>query len=173
MVGKNKLFNQGRVHVVFEISLIFKGFFAFGEVTAGVFAYFVNRHFLLNLTDAVTRMELSEDPRDFVANHVLHFAQALSVGSQHFAAIYLLIHGVIKLWLIVGLWRKKLGYFPVAIAVFVLFIVYQIYRFSLTHSLILLLITVVDLGVIGLTWLEYRHLRWTSAMRIESIRPNA
>ena len=75
------------------------------------------------------------------------------------AAIYLFGHGVIKLWIIIGLLRKKLWYYPVAMIVFGLFIVYQLYRYTFTHSFLLLLITALDFIVIGLTWHEYRHLR--------------
>lgn len=159
MTGIKKLFDEKNMHVAFEISLMLKGAFALAEIAAGIFAYFVTRQFLLDLVHAITRTELTEDPRDFVANYLFHAAQDLSVSSQHFTAVYLLSHGVIKLWLIVGLWRKKLGYYPAAIAVFSLFILYQVYRYSFTHSLSLLLITVLDIIVIGLTWFEYRHLR--------------
>jgi len=159
MAGIKKLFDEKNVHVAFEISLMFKGAFALAEISASIFAYFTTRQFLLDLVQAITRTELTEDPRDFVANYLLHAAQGLSVSSQHFTAFYLLSHGVIKLWLIMGLWQKKLGYYPAAIAVFGLFILYQVYRYSFTHSLSLLLITALDVVVIGLTWFEYRHLR--------------
>ena len=46
-----------------------------------------------------------------------------------------------------------------ALAVFGLFIVYQAYRFTLTHSSWLVLITVVDIVVIALTWYEYGYLK--------------
>ena len=46
----------------------------------------------------------------------------------------------------------------VALVLFTFFIVYQLHRYTLTHSVSLLLITVVDLVVIGLTWHEYRYL---------------
>ena len=58
-----------------------------------------------------------------VANFLLHSVQNLSIGTQDFAAIYLLGHGVIKLWLIVGLPRKKLWYYPASTVVFGLFVV--------------------------------------------------
>ncbi|MBC7501300.1 MAG: DUF2127 domain-containing protein [Herminiimonas sp.] len=154
-----KLFDEKNIHVAFEISLILKGAFALTEIAASMFAYAVTTQFLLDLVQAITRTELTEDPRDFVANYLLHAAQGLSVSDQHFAAFYLLSHGVIKLWLIIGLWQKKLGYYPAAIAVFSLFILYQLYRYSFTHSLSLLLITVLDVVVLGLTWFEYQHLR--------------
>ena len=68
-------------------------------------------------------------------------------------------HGVIKLWLIIGLLRRKLWYYPLAIAVFGLFIVYQLYRYSFTNSVWLLVLSAVDAAVIALTWHEYRYLR--------------
>jgi uncharacterized membrane protein len=154
-----KLLNDKNVHIAFQVSLALKGAFALGEIVAGFLIYFVTQQFLLDLADAVTRTELTEDPHDFIANYLLHGAQNLSISSQHFAALYLLSHGVIKLWLIIGLWGKKLGYYPTAIAVFGMFICYQLYRYSFTHSLSLLLITVLDIAVIGLTWLEYGQLR--------------
>ncbi len=85
------------------------------------------------------------------------------LGTQRFLALYLLGHGVVKLWLIVGLLRERLWYYPVALVVFALFIVYQLYRFSFTHSVWLLLISVVDVVVIGLTWHEYRYLHRSKA----------
>ena len=154
-----KLFDKNNVHVAFDISLTLKGAFALVEIAASIFAYVVTTQFLLDLVQAITRTELTEDPRDFVANYLLHAAQGLSVSSRHFTAFYLLSHGVIKLWLIIGLWQKKLGYYPASIAVFSLFIFYQLYRYSFTHSLSLLLITILDGVVIGLTWFEYQHLR--------------
>ena len=159
MAGIKKLIDESNVHVAFEISLMLKGVFALAEIATSIFAYFVTRQFLLDLVQTITRTELTEDPRDFVANYLLHAAQGLSVSSQHFTAFYLLSHGAIKLWLIIGLWRKKREYYPAAIAVFGLFILYQVYRYSFTHSLSLLLITALDAVVIGLTWFEYQQLR--------------
>ena len=150
---------EKRMHIAFEVSLVLKGVFAFAEVVAGVFSYLVTPHLVLSMVQAITRTELTEDPRDFVANHLLHAAQGLSVDSQHFAALYLFSHGIVKLWLIIGLSRKKLAYYPAAMVVFGLFIVYQLYRYSFTHSPLLLMITVLDGVVIWLTWTEYQHLR--------------
>ena len=157
-------------HVAFKITLLFKGIFALVEtlggiavymvtVIGGVFTFFVSQQSLLRFVSAVTQEELTEDPRDFLANYFLHLAQNLSLTPLNFAAFYLVSHGVIKLWLITGLLRKKLWYYPVSIAVFGLFIAYQLYRFSFTHSVWLLFLTAVDAVVIWLTWHEYKYLR--------------
>ncbi len=147
------------LHRFFEISLLFKAIFAVGEIVAGIGAYFVTSSFLSQLVGVITNAELAEDPRDLVANYLVNWAQHLSVSAQHFIGFYLLSHGAIKLWLIVGLLRERLWYYPVALIVFGLFVIYQIYRFSFTYSLWLVVITVVDIVVIGLTWHEYKFLR--------------
>lgn len=148
-----------KLHAAFEISLAFKGLFAAAEILAGVFAWLVPPQFLLDIVQIITRTELTEDPNDPIATHLLQAAQGLSISGQHFAAIYLLSHGILKLWLIIGLWRGKLAYYPVTLVVFGLFIVYQLYRYSHTHSPMLLVLTIVDVLVIWLTLTEYRRLR--------------
>lgn len=167
MSGTRCLFDEKRIHLIFEISLLLKGAFAFFEIVGGILTYFVTQQFLLAIVGFMTQEELSEDPRDVIANYLLHATQNLSVGAQHFTALYLFSHGVIKLWVIVGLLRKKLWYYPTAMVAFGLFIVYQLYRFSFTHSVFLLLLTAFDIVVIVLTWHEYRYLRHILLSRAE------
>ena len=143
----------------FDISLWLKGIFAFSEIVAGVAAFFVSKDVLVTLTVWVTRDEFAEDPHDALAHYLLRTVENLSITSTTFAGIYLLAHGAVKLWLIVGLLRKRLWYYPVAIVVFALFIVYQLYRYTDTHSVWLLFLTLLDIVVILLTWHEWRYLR--------------
>jgi uncharacterized membrane protein len=157
----NKLLAEKNIHLVFETSLIFKGLFALLETIGGIAAYWFSQHALLDLVHAITQAELAEDPRDLVANYLLNLVQNLSISTQHFTAFFLVSHGVIKLWLIIGLLREKLWYYPIAIGVFGLFIAYQLYRYSFTNSVWLLILSAVDAAVIALTWHEYQYLRQT------------
>src|SRR6267143_2012693 len=100
MFGAKKLFTQRNIHIAFGASLLLKGLFALCETIGGILAYFVTQEFLLNIVQVLIQEELAEDPRDLVANYLLHQAEQLSVSAQHFAALYLLSHGVIKLALI-------------------------------------------------------------------------
>ncbi len=159
MFGIKKLFEEKNVHALFELSLILKGILALFEIAGGILAYFISQQFLLNLVFVITQGELTEDPQDALANFLLHSTQGFSLSAQHFVALYLFGHGLIKLFLIIGLLREKLWYYPTALIVFGLFIVYQLYRWSFTHSLWLLFITVLDAVVIWLTWHEYRYMR--------------
>ena len=147
------------IRIIFRVSLWFKAVFAATEIIGGITAFFITRQFLVQAANTITQGELNEDPSDLVANYLRHAVHHFSGSTRHFTAVYLLAHGIIKLWLVVGLLRLRLWYYPTALVVFSLFIVYQLYRFSHTHSLALLFVTAVDLVVIGLTWHEYRYLR--------------
>src|SRR5262249_7782102 len=126
MVNRARLLSERNIHLVFEVSLWLKGLFALSETIAGIATYIVSQEFLFTLVDWVTKNEFAEDPRDIIANYLHHSVESLSLGTQHFAALYLLSHGVIKLWLIIGLLRQRLWYYPVALGVFGLFILYQL-----------------------------------------------
>ncbi|CNK13791.1 DUF2127 domain-containing protein [Yersinia aldovae] len=159
--GKNSAGEQN-IHAAFELSLLLKAILAVIEIITGILTYFVTPQFLLNILHRITRVDFIEGHGDVVVNYLQHVAQSLSISSLHFAAFYLIIHGVVKLWIIIGLWHEKLGYYPAAIVIFSLFIVYQLYRYTFTHSMLLLLITALDVMVIVLTLLEYRRLRHQS-----------
>ena len=53
----------------------------------------------------------------------------------------------------------ELWAYPVSLVVLGLFIVYQLYRFSYTHGVGLIVLTVFDVIVMGLIWHEYRLVR--------------
>jgi len=107
----------------------------------------------------VTYHELSEDPHDIVANYLMHTAQNLSISTHLFGVIYLLSHGIVKIFLIVSLWKRKLWAYPVAMSVFGIFIIYQMYRYTIVPAVELIILTALDVIIIILTWLEFKQLR--------------
>lgn len=152
-----KLFAEKNIHLAFEISVILKGLHALLEIVGGFALFFISQQFVIQTLYSITQEELIEDPKDFIAHYIFQSAQHLTLGGQHFAAFYLLSHGILKGFLIINLLKEKLWAFPLSIAVFGLFIVYQLYRYSLTHSIWLLALTVLDLAVIWLTMKEYKY----------------
>jgi uncharacterized membrane protein len=151
--------NERRIHQIFEISVLLKGAHALIECVGGLVLAFVSTSAITSLVNALTQEELIEDPNDFVATHLLSLAQNFTVSTQRFYAFYLLSHGVIKVFLVIGLLRNKLWAYPVSLLVLGLFIVYQLYRFSYTHGFGLVALTVFDVMVVGLIWHEYRLVR--------------
>lgn len=147
------------IHDAFLIGVLGKGVNAVSEIIGGLILFFLNNDKLLKLVITLTQGELSEDPHDKIAQFLLQTGQHLSVGGRIFGAIYLFSHGVIKLYLVWALLKRKLYIYPVAIVVFGLFIIYQLYRYSFNHSPWLIGLSIIDAIVIVLTWLEYRRIR--------------
>ena len=146
------------VHISFEIGLLLKGIDGLLEIFGGILLIFLNPGRLNRIILLLTQHELSEDPKDLVANALLSLSQSFSISTQQFGIFYLMSHGIIKCILILLLWQKKLWAYPLSIIALVLFIAYQIYRYSISHSAFLILLTVFDIIMIILTYIEYRKI---------------
>ena len=125
-------------------------------MAAGVALYLVSNAAILGIVHWLTRGELTEDPRDFIANMLVHSAEALSVAEKTTAAVYLLSHGAIKLFLVIMVLRDKSWAYPLFMAALALLIAYQSYQIALGFSLWMTVLTVFDAAVLVLTWHEYR-----------------
>jgi uncharacterized membrane protein len=150
------------VHLLFDIGLIGKAVDGMLEIIGGIALFVVKPGQIDGWLRMVTQHELSTDPNDVVANLLLHSAQHLSSSTQTFAAFFLLWHGAVKVGLVWALFRKHLWAYPVA--TFALFLAYQIYRYTNTHSIWLVALSVLDLFVIAITWLEYKRLRTSGGL---------
>ena len=149
------------VHVLFDVGVIAKGVDGVLEIVGGVLFFLISPSQLHYIVRLLTQHELTEDSHDVVANYLLHISQ--DPGAKTFGATYLLWHGVVKAGLVTALLRKRRWAYPVAIVAFLLFLVYQLYRYSHTHEPGLLLLSVLDVAVIVLTWFEYQRLRTSQA----------
>lgn len=148
---------ENRVHRVFEVSVLIKGVHAILEIVGGVMLAFSSTHVIARLVFVITEPLAALHGSDAIAAYFRHAAEAVSLDTKTFAALYLLLHGVIKIVLVVGLLRNKAWSYPAAVVAFSAFIAYQLYRFSFTHSLALIAITVFDVIVLALIWHEWRY----------------
>ena len=151
--------NEQRIHRIFEISVLLKGAHALIECVGGLVLALASTTSIAGWVNQLTQEELIEDPNDFIATHLLGLAQGFSITTKNFYAFYLLSHGIVKLALVAGLLRNKLWSYPASLVVLGLFIIYQIYRFSYTQSVGLIVLTVFDLIVMVLIWHEYGLVR--------------
>jgi uncharacterized membrane protein len=150
---------EARIHQIFEVSILLKGAHALIECLGGIALALVSTRAIVGAVNWLTQEELVEDANDLVATHLLAWAQGFSVSSKSFYAFYLLSHGIVKLFLVIGLLKGKLWAYPASLVVLSLFIAYQLYRFSYTHGAGLIVLTVFDLFVMALVWHEYRLVR--------------
>ncbi|MDD4902172.1 MAG: DUF2127 domain-containing protein [Patescibacteria group bacterium] len=148
-------------HNIFLLSLLLKGLNGALELIGSILIVVFPPAIIVRLVNFLTQNEISEDPKDLVANYLIHAFQNYTLGLQTFWSVYFFIHGAIKIFLVVSLLRRRHWAYPAAIIVFMLFIVYQLYRFSFTHSLSLIALSAFDFLVIILTFLEYKILKRT------------
>ncbi len=144
---------------VFEVGIIGKGLNGAAELIGGLLLLFLQPDRIHHVVVALTQGELSEDPGDFVATHLLHTASGLTGHAVLFGAVYLLAHGVVKVALVVALLLNKIWAYPWMIVVLAVFIGYQSYRIVLTPSAGLIGLTVFDVVIVALTWREYGQQR--------------
>lgn len=161
------------IHLSFDISVIVKGIDGVLEVIGGAALLVISPLRIHGLVRLLTQHELSEDPHDRIATYLFNSTSHLAQGTQGFAASYLLWHGVVKVVLVTALLLKRRWAYPSAIVAFLLFLVYQLYRYLHTRAPELLALSVVDIAVIGLTWLEYRRLRRAHAFAAAKELPAA
>jgi uncharacterized membrane protein len=143
----------------FKVSITLKGLDGLLEIIGGIVLLFVRPANLDHLVRSLTQHELSQDPHDFIARHLVHSTSHLSSGSTLFAAIYLLSHGIAKVVLVVALLRDQLWAYPALIILLGAFIAYQLYRLYYRWSIGLTLLTIFDGFVVWLTWSEYQSKR--------------
>jgi uncharacterized membrane protein len=140
---------------VFKVGMFIKGIDGILQFAGGFLLIFVNPETISHFLTRITQYELVEDSKDRVANLILHFGH-ITGSSEKFAAIFLLSHGLVKIFIVIGLLKNKLWAYPLGIIIFTGFGLYQMYRYYHTHALGLLVLTILDVFVIVLTLHEYR-----------------
>jgi uncharacterized membrane protein len=140
----------------FEIGIILKGLDGVLETVGGLLLLAVSPSTINRVVRGLTEHELSEDPHDYIAVHLLRFTHGLTGSAVTFAAVYLLVHGVVKVVLVAALLRNKLWAYPWLIAVLLAFIGYQLYRIAIKPTGGLIALTVFDALITWLTWREWR-----------------
>ena len=139
---------------MFDVAVCVKAFNGALEIAGGSFLV-LKPGWIGSTADALAATLLIQHPASWFAQMIGRWSDGLSADTEHFASIYLLAHGVAKLFIAWGLIREKLWAFPTALVVFGLLILYQLYRLAHTHSLTLALLITVDIVVCYLIWREY------------------
>ena len=97
---------------IFRVSLILKGLDGVLELVGGMLLLVLTPAQIGSALRLLTQHELSEDPRDLVANALVRLAGTLTVSATLFGAAYLLLHGTVKVILVWAVLRDKLWAYP-------------------------------------------------------------
>ena len=158
---------------VFEIGVILKGLDGVLEVIGGLLLVAVTPATIDHLMVRLTQHELSEDPNDVIARRLLGYTHGLTGSAVTFAALYLLVHGIVKIVLVAALLRNQAWAYPWMIGFLLAFIGYQLYRLALDPTIWLTALTVFDALMVWLTWREWRRQRADRTAGVQDQAPPA
>jgi uncharacterized membrane protein len=153
-------------HEFFVISICIKTLTGLVETASGFVLLFMSPDALSRVLTRLSRGEQLEDPKDFFLAYAHQYLQHLSSGTRVFAGLYILAHGLINLVLVAGLIKEKTWAYLVAIGVLISFMLYQILRVAISHSLPLAVLTVFDAFFVIVLWHEYNYLTRKLAKRV-------
>ncbi len=126
------------------------------ELIGGLALTVVTKAQLSSWVELLMEHELSQDPGDRFARALIVFVQGLPLDAKLYATVYLLTHGLIKIFLVYNLLRERLWAFPWGMAFLGAFTLYQLYRMSHHFSNALLFFTALDIVIIAFIYNEYK-----------------
>jgi uncharacterized membrane protein len=154
------------LHQSFEVGISLKGVGALFEIASGLLLWFIKPSQMNEIVRRLGENLLADAPHHPFAVHVLNASHRFADNGTEFASLYLLAHGVVKLALVICLMLNKIWAYPLTIAVFAAFMVYQVHRFTHAHSWALIWLTVFDAVIVYLTWQEYQEQRAARTKKI-------
>ncbi len=142
---------------IFDIALIVKAFDGTLEMLGGLAVLFVRPAFIVRVAEFVTGGELATDPGDPIATTIRSLAHSFAVYPHYFLAVYLILHGFIKVLLVLGIFAGKRVAYPLFMAALAIFGAYELYRGLVRNETLLLALAIFDFFLLILTLYEYRR----------------
>jgi uncharacterized membrane protein len=146
---------------LFDLALILKILNGSLEMLAALLVLFVPPALVLKLAEFATSGELAQDPNDLIAIGIQTAAQTFTVHTHYLLALYLVLHGSIKVLLVIGIFAKKKIAYPLFMIALAIFGTYEAYRGFVLHEMLLQALAVFDFALLILTAYEY-HRRYPS-----------
>lgn len=147
--------SEHTIYELFKWSVLLKGLISLAEVLAGISLLVLPPVVVARGISFITSL-LSGYAQYAPIQHILGELTHYGGAAVIFASAFLLTRGLIKCVLIWALLKNVLWAYPWSLAVMAIFVLYQIYEYVHTGSLLLAGITVFDLIVMYFIWREWR-----------------
>ena len=158
---------ERRVEILFRVTLVLKGADGVLELIGGILLLFLTPQRMNAVVVFLTQHELGEDPNDPVSNWIVHFGHTMTGSATLFGAVYLLLHGVVKVVLVWAVLKEQLWAYPWMIGFLAVFIGWQGWELLRHVSWGVVALTAFDVLIVVLTVHEYRVQRRLRAARRE------
>jgi uncharacterized membrane protein len=141
----------------FDLALLLKVVNGGLEMLAAFLILVVPSSLVLKITQFATSGEIAQDPDDPVATAIRSAAHAFTIHTHYLLALYLVLHGAIKVMLVMGIFAGKRIAYPLFMIALVLFGTYEAYRGFVRHEGLLQILAIFDFTLLVLTAYEYRR----------------
>lgn len=148
---------------LFYIGMVWRIVYGSFKVLLGLALLHLHGRSLIDIFSLVMRHEIMQDPHDILVGFIRHWLAHSPAEVTYFLAAYFLFWGVVDIFLSVCILQRRLWAYPVTATLIALFIAYSCFRYTHTHSAVLLGIIVIDITVLVLIVREYRRLHTQAA----------
>jgi uncharacterized membrane protein len=145
------------VDVSFLVGVALKVLNTVWDLAAAVPLLLITPDRLADWAQSFTIGFLGLGPDNAVASYVANATSHLTSASLTYAAAYFLVHGCVKVAVLVALVRGSTRMYPWVLGALGALLAYQVVDFAFTHSTMMLILSALDAVVIWLTWREWRH----------------
>ena len=148
---------SGTSHRVYILSLWTKAVFAVVEMAVGLAIYFVTLTEVRSLTRWILHLRIFADPHDRRTVVMQHLLGGLPMNAKTFLAVYLLLHGALKIGLVAGLLTGHRWAHPVGLAGLGAFVIYQVEHYFKHGQPIILVMAGFDVFIMVMVWREWQQ----------------
>ncbi|MGV8140875.1 MAG: DUF2127 domain-containing protein [Candidatus Woesearchaeota archaeon] len=147
-------------HRLVKLVIYLKGAIGILQALAGVILLLIGPNTISSIIEK--SLEGDVEKSNGIVNRILvNLSETSSVNIHIFAALFMIVHGVVFIAAVFALIHKRMWAFPAAGLLLLLFIIYQVYHLSREFSFLMMILTFIDLVIFTLLSLEYRRLRMT------------
>lgn len=153
----NKAEREKDILWFFDLALLLKAANGALEILSAVLILLVPPSLVIKIAEFATSGEVTQDSSDFIATVIRDSAQAFAVHTHYLLALYLMFHGAVKVFLVIGIFAGKRIAYPLFMIALALFGAYEAYRGFVRGDLLLQALAIFDFSVLILTSYEYRR----------------
>ena len=149
--GETKL-----LHRTFVLGIGAKGLFGAVEIIGAVLSFVISPMQIHAFAHWLTAKEIQEDPHAVIAQFILHVGTSVNLSQTHYVAIYLAIHGLVKVLLVWALLRDKRWAYPWMLVALIAFIATQAWQMVTGFTWGIAFLTAFDVFILWLTYREWK-----------------
>ena len=154
---------ETHLSILFRVSMWWRIFYGFLRIILGTALLRMTGQTISDFVYSLLSHEITGKMTDVVLEKIYIFSEIHEITITYFIAFYFIFWGTVDIVLSLCLLNHIRKAFPIAMGLIVLFILYSIFRFTFTHSLVLAGVIILDFIILYLINDEYKLLQKTSA----------